>query len=151
MTVVHDTFIIERTYPHPTAKVFRAWSDPAVKQQWFSGPEEWTKTPHSMDFRVGGSESVTSRTPDGEEHRFTATFFEIVADERIVTTYTMHMNDDLMSVSVATVELEAFERGSRLTYTEQGAYVNPEDQYGPPSRLEGTEGLLDQLGAFLDR
>ena len=149
MTVVHDTFVIERTYPHPTAKVFRAWSDPAVKQQWFSGPEEWTKTPHTMDFRVGGSESVTSRTPDGEEHRFAATFFEIVADERIVTTYTMHMNDDLMSVSVATVELEPVEGGTRLTYTEQGAYVNPEDDYGPTSRLEGTEGLLDQLGAFL--
>lgn len=149
MTVVHDTFIIERTYPHPTAKVFRAWSDPAVKQQWFAGPEEWTKTPHEMDFRVGGSESVTSRTPDGEEHRFAATFFEIVDGERILTTYTMHLNDDLMSVSVATLELEAFEGGTRLRYTEQGAYVNPEDEYGPASRLEGTEGLLDQLGAFL--
>lgn len=150
MPVQHDTFIIERTFPHPAAKVFRAWSDPEVKRQWFHGPEEWGTSPHTVDFRVGGTESVTSHTPEGIDHRFTSTFFDIVSDERIVTTYTMHLNDALMSVSIATLELEAVDGGTRLTYTEQGAYVDPEDDSGPAGRLEGTEGLLDQLGAFLD-
>ena len=55
-----------------------------------------------------------------------------------------------LPAAVATLELEAVDGGTRLTYTEQGAYVDPEDDSGPAGRLEGTEGLLDQLGAFLD-
>jgi dihydrofolate reductase len=38
--VIHDTFVIERTYPASPARVFAAWADPAVKSRWFVGLEE---------------------------------------------------------------------------------------------------------------
>jgi len=88
---------------------------------------------------------------DGPKARFSAHYVEIRADARIVTTYTMHQDTRLMSVSVATVELEALEEATRLTYTEQGAYLEvDEDGWDPAGRREGTEGLLDALGGALD-
>ena len=34
-SVVHSTFSVDRTYDRPPARVFAAWSDPAVKGCWF--------------------------------------------------------------------------------------------------------------------
>ena len=148
MTVLHDTFVIQRSYPASPAKVFRAWADPAVKARWFVGPDEWVAQPHTMDFRVGGTEGIAGGPAEGPVHRFAATYHEIVETERIVSTYSMFMDDELMSVSLATVELEPDGDGTLLTYTEHGAYLD-DDPEAPASRLEGTEGLLDQLGAVL--
>ena len=34
--VKHATFVVERTYAAPPARVYRAWADPAAKAKWFS-------------------------------------------------------------------------------------------------------------------
>ena len=54
------------------------------------------------------------------------------------------------AVSVATLEFEAIDGGTRMTMTEQGTYLI-DGLIAPKSRLEGTEGLFDQLGAELAR
>ena len=51
-----------------------------------------------------------------------------------------------LSVSLATVELEAAGAGTRLSITEQGAYLDGLDD---GSRKRGTAFLLDRLGASL--
>lgn len=33
----HATFVIERTYDAPPARVFAAWAEPKAKAQWFAG------------------------------------------------------------------------------------------------------------------
>ena len=55
-SVTHGTFVIERTYPASPARVFAAFADPAIKDRWFGGPEEWDRGEGEMDFRVGGRE-----------------------------------------------------------------------------------------------
>ena len=50
----HATFVIERDYAAPPAKVFAAWAQPKAKARWFVGPDEWEKSDHKLDFRVGG-------------------------------------------------------------------------------------------------
>ena len=47
-SVTHGSFVLERTYDAPPARVFAAWADPAAKARWFSCHAE-----HEMDFRVG--------------------------------------------------------------------------------------------------
>lgn len=37
-TVVHSTFRIDRSYPHPVSRVFAAFRDPVTKRRWFDGP-----------------------------------------------------------------------------------------------------------------
>jgi hypothetical protein len=66
-----------------------------------------------------------------------------------VYAYEMYSDDARISVSLGTVQLEPEGDGTRLTYTEQGAYLDGLDV--PEQREEGTGALLDALGAELSR
>ena len=57
-------------------------------------------------------------------------------DERIVYTYSMHLDQTLLSISVATVEFRAEGAGTRLVLTEQGAYLDGQGLGGPARRTE---------------
>ena len=143
MTVVHDTFSTRRTYPAPPRRVFAAWSEPERKARWFTGAAGWSEETHSLDFRVGGEERKRARAPDGSVHVYAARFADIVADERIVFAYDMHIDGRRISVSLVTVELAGEGDGTRLTLTEQGAFLDGLDE--PAARAGGFGALLDAL------
>jgi uncharacterized protein YndB with AHSA1/START domain len=82
-------------------------------------------------------------------HHYDARYQDIVPGERIVSTYDMHLDDKRISVSLATVEFKAAAAGTRLVYTEQGAFLDGFDM--PAQRKQGTEDLLDALAAYLQR
>jgi uncharacterized protein YndB with AHSA1/START domain len=146
-SVVHSSFLVERTYGKVPAVVFAAWAEPSAKVQWFAGPDDWQQEDHVLDFRVGGQEHAGGGPKGGPLHRYDATYLDIVPDERIVSTYEMHMDASLMSVSVATVEFQPDGSGTRLIYTEQGAFLDELDN--AQERERGTRGLLDQLEEYL--
>jgi uncharacterized protein YndB with AHSA1/START domain len=146
-SVTHATFSIERTYDAPPGRVFAAFADRAIKVHWFSGPEEWGPDEHELDFRVGGRETSRGGPPGGPVHTFEARYYDIVPDERLVFAYDMRLDDTRISVSLATVELEPVGAGTRLTFTEQAAFLDGYDDAG--SRERGTRDLLDALGEAL--
>jgi uncharacterized protein YndB with AHSA1/START domain len=146
-SVVHDTFVIERYYEAAPARVWAAWSDPAAKGRWFVGPDEWSASAYSLDFRVGGLERNSGGPPGGPVHHYQARYLDIVPGRRIIIAYDMRLGDDRISVSLATVELAGEGSGTRLRFTEQGAFLDGHDDAG--GRRRGTELLLDQLGAAL--
>lgn len=148
-SVTHATFVVERTYDVSPAWVFAAWADPAVKSRWFAGPDDWGSGKHELDFRVGGREISRSGPEGGPIYSFDARYQDIVSDERIVYTYDMHVDEKRISVSLGTVELKPAGAGTRLTYTEQGAYLDGLDI--PDQREQGTGTLLDALGEELRR
>ena len=148
-SVVHATFVVERTYDAPPARVFAAWADPAIKRRWFTGPPEWETLEQESDFRIGGREHSRDQPPGGQVIAFDARYQDIVADRRIIYAYDMHLGDTRISVSLATIEFEPAGTGTRLILTEQGAYLDGHDT--PAQREEGTGYLLDALGAELDR
>lgn len=148
MSVVHDQFVIERTYPVAPARVFAAWTSLEVKQQWFTGDGDVDNVDrHTLDFRVGGREHLSGAIAGGPSYRFDAVYQDIVDGERIVWSYDMHLDDRRISVSVATVEITGVPGGTRLTVTEQGAFLDGLDTN--EQRRGGTEQLMDQLGAWL--
>jgi len=145
--VQHATFVIDRTYDAPVEKVFAAWAEPRAKAKWFVGPDDWEKSDHAMDFRVGGRERVSGGPPGGPVHAFDGRYQDIVPGRRIIYSYDMHIGENRISVSLATVELTPNGAGTRLIFTEQGAYLDGYDDAG--QREEGTRGLLDNLAAAL--
>ena len=139
----HATFVIERTYAAPVARVFQSWADPAQKTRWFVGPDEWVKQKHELDFRIGGRETVAGGQKEGPVHAYDARYHDIVPNERIVLTYDMYVDEQRISVSLATVTFTPKGTGTRLLYTEQGVFLDGTDS--SKSREIGTRDLLDNL------
>ena len=54
--VIHSTFVIEKSYPKPVARVFATFADPARKRRWYAERGTHAVETFEMDFRVGGAE-----------------------------------------------------------------------------------------------
>jgi uncharacterized protein YndB with AHSA1/START domain len=155
-SVIHDTFVIERTYPVPVARTFAAFTAKEAKDAWgdtadVSDPSE--PGPDSgeteFDFRIGGRERF-GMSYQGIAYRYDACYYDIVPDQRIIYSYEMYANDARISVSVATIEFAATAEGTALTWTEQGAYLDGFDG-AEAARLRegGTAEMLDGLTRYL--
>ncbi|MGH2960810.1 MAG: SRPBCC family protein [Solirubrobacterales bacterium] len=146
-SVRHATFTVEREYDASPGRVFAAWAEPDAKGRWFGDSSQGVEE-FELDFRIGGRE-FNRGTVEGQAYTFDARYQDIVPDERIVYAYDMHIDDSRISVSLATVEMKPDGAGTRLTYTEQGAYLDGLDT--PEQRQQGTGGLFDALAEELAR
>ena len=64
--------------------------------------------------------------------------------------YDMYVSGWKMSVSLATIEVEARGSRTRLTITEQGAFFGEDGAKNAAGREQETALLLDRLGATLN-
>jgi len=147
-SVTHTTFVIERTYPVSPRAVFAAFAEPALKERWFRMPPDWVGTEHTLDLRVGGRESNRGGPAGGPVHLFDARYQDIVENERIVYAYDLYIDEQRVSVSLATIELAGVGSGTRMTFTEQGAFLDGLED--PAEREHGTNLMVDALGAALE-
>jgi uncharacterized protein YndB with AHSA1/START domain len=148
-SVTHATFTVERTYDASPARVFNAFADPAIKRRWFAEGEGWQVEEFKGDFRVGGTESSRFRFRGGDLIRNDTVYQDIVPDQRIITAYSMTIGENRISASLATMEFKPAGSGTRLVFTEQGAFLDGYDD--PAGREHGTGALLDNLGEALKR
>src|SRR6185436_3563469 len=93
-------FTLTRDYPVPVERVWDAFE-----------PGAW-----AFDFRVGGRDVAEGAFHDGPVSRYVATYTDIVEHVRIVTTYDMWLDGIHMSTSVASVEFEPIDEGTRFTH-----------------------------------
>jgi uncharacterized protein YndB with AHSA1/START domain len=142
-SIEHGSFVVERVYDASPDRVFAAWSDPEAKARWFDG----SQGEYELDFRVGGWERHGGMLPDGHEYAFQALYQDIVPGRRIVYTYDMILDGLRISVSLATVEFNPERGGTRLVFTEQGAFLDGHEM--PAQREHGMGSLLDSLGQWL--
>jgi len=78
---------------------------------------------------------------------FESIYRDIVPQQRIVYTSTLSAGDDVMTVSLTTVEFRPAEAGARLVLTEQGTFLDGREE--PAWREHGTAAQLDALAAEL--
>jgi uncharacterized protein YndB with AHSA1/START domain len=151
--IPHGSFVIERRYPTPLERVWKAWIDPALKARWFIGPPSWTLVSRTLDVRVGGEETLKGKHagPPPTETLFTARYHQVVMLERLVYVYDMHLNGNHHSLSLATVEFERDGGGTKQRFTEQVAFLDgTPSAKGVPSREMGTALHLDRLMQLIE-
>jgi uncharacterized protein YndB with AHSA1/START domain len=139
------TFTIERKYRHTPERVFRAFEDEQAHHRWFVSGEGWEIASWTHSFEVGGHAHGQFR-PVGHPSMFGNDTWRLEIDRsrRIVDAYTMTIDGEPMSHSLAVVELfPDGPNGCRLVYTEQGAYYGGEDDVR--NRKAGCEELFGKL------
>lgn len=140
-SLAHASFTIERDLAASSERVFQAFANKEAKERWFGGPGV-TDPLHTMDFQIGGHESAKGEFHD-VTHRFEATYYDIVPNERIVYAYEMYLNDERISVSLATIELKTTGDTTHLILTEDGVFLDDLDTV--ESRERGTRELMAAL------
>src|SRR5260370_31326684 len=147
-SVIHSTFVIERSYPATPERVFAAFADPAKKRRWFVEGEGHEVEHYEMDFRVGGKERARFRFKEGTPIAgFACTndgiHQDIVPNRRVVVASTMSLGEKCISASLTTFEFVPSGPGTYLIFTHQGAFFEGAD--GPEMREERCRTLLQRL------
>jgi uncharacterized protein YndB with AHSA1/START domain len=145
--VDHAVFTLERHYDAPLALLYGAFADEKAKSRWFGGGSDWDMESRKFDFRVGGHEHLSGKWKSGMVSTFDAIYLDIVPEQRIIYAYDMHIDGKHISVSLATVLFAGDGAGSKLSITEQGAFLDGYDDAG--SREKGTRGLLERIADSL--
>jgi catechol 2,3-dioxygenase-like lactoylglutathione lyase family enzyme len=130
-SVTHATFTIERTYDAAPEKVFAACADPAAKRRWFVEGEGWHIDRFEMDFRPGGIDTSVFRFGDGPPGSNDTVYLDICRKPP----HRQRLYHD--------------NRRQRLTYTEQGAFLDGHDNAA--QRESGCRELLEALAKQLQR
>jgi uncharacterized protein YndB with AHSA1/START domain len=144
----HGSFTIRRELDAPVALVFQAFADKTHKARWFKGPPDCKDEIREQDFRVGGADRFKANWASGMVTEFTARYFDIVPNARIVYVYEMMLDGRKISVSLATITFEASSKGTTLTVTEQGAFLDGYEDAG--SREHGIGAQMDALAETLN-
>jgi uncharacterized protein YndB with AHSA1/START domain len=155
-SVIHNTFILERSYPKPPNTVFAAFAEAGKKRRWYAEGEGHELQHFELDFRVGGTERLKYQMKAGtpvagmiitNEGRYQ----DIVPERRIVTAVTMDLGEKRILISLVTADFLQSDKGTDLILTHQGIYLNGASGLTPQMLEAGWRGLLDKLQTELTR
>jgi len=132
-----STFHTTRELPAPPEAVFGAIREPERLARWW-GPEGFTNTFHTFEFRPGGAWVFTMHGPDGTDYPNQSEFLEIVTNALVRI---KHVNLPHFELSIS---LEATSKGTRVTWV--GDFENRDFAEQARSFLEtANEQNLDRL------
>jgi uncharacterized protein YndB with AHSA1/START domain len=143
-----DPRVIEgtRLLDAPRELVFAAFSDPRHLAQWW-GPNGFTTTTHSFDFRPGGVWRFVMHGPDGRDYQNRVTFDEIAPPERIA--YRHGGGDDVEPVTFkTTVTFESVGAKTRLTW--RGVFPTAEERARVIRDYGADKGLVQTMARLAD-
>ena len=153
-SVIHNTFVIERSFPSTPERVFAAFSDPAKKRRWFAESDSHEVEEFEMDFRVGGEECASYRFKEGTplagaKLSSVGSYQDIETNRRIVLSSTMSVGEMRISVALATFQFVAAGQETMLIFTHQAIFFEHSD--GPVMREGGWRALFERLAKELTR
>lgn len=139
--------VISRVIDAPRELVFEAFTDVRHLSQWW-GPEGFTTTTRSFEFRIGSEWDFVMRGPDGTNYSEWITWTEIVPPERIAMLHGEYRGDPDAFESVF-----AFEAHGQATRIEM-LTVFPtkelrDEAIEKRGAIEGGQQTLGNLAAYV--
>jgi uncharacterized protein YndB with AHSA1/START domain len=130
-----------RVIDAPRDLVFAAFSDPQHLAHWW-GPDGFSTTTHSFDFRPGGVWRFVMHGPDGRDYQNRITYEEIVPGERIA--YRHGGGEDVEPVQFqTTVTFEDLGGKTRLTW--RGRFPSAEERARVIKDYGADKGLMQTM------
>ena len=102
-TTADREIVVSRVIGAPRELVFEAFTQVRHLSRWW-GPDGFTTTTRSFEFRVGGAWDFVMHGPDGTDYQEWITWTEIVPPERIALVHGEHRDDPNAFASVLTFE-----------------------------------------------
>jgi len=142
--------VATRVFDAPRALVFTAWTEPQHLAEWW-GPDGFSISTHSFDFRPGGTWRFVMHGPDGRDYENRVTFDEIVPQDHIA--YHHGGGEDVEPVRFRTlVTFEDVGAQTRLTLRATFPSAQERDrvirEYGAD---KGAQQTLARLGEYVAR
>jgi uncharacterized protein YndB with AHSA1/START domain len=135
-----------REFDAPRDLVFSAWTDPKHLAQWW-GPNGFTTTTHSFDFRAGGTWRFVMHGPDGRDYQNLITFEEVVRPERIVYRHGGAVDVEPVQFKTAVV-FEALGRRTRIVW--RGDFPSAAERDRLIKEYGAAEGLVQTMARLGD-
>ncbi len=139
-------FALQQTFRAPAARVFAAYTDPAIVPRWWSS-RGGTVRVETMDVRPGGDWRIVQRTPDGRETVFAGKYLEVRPVTRLV--YTFRVEGQPGSELTATVDLRESGGTTVLTLTNRVASPEARDAMIRYGAAAGAKLAWDRLAEVL--
>src|ERR1700739_3414095 len=103
-TIAPLELMINRTINAPRDRVFRAWTEAAELERWFSPDPDYV-VKSSVDLRIGGAYSIEMHKKDGQVFGAKGVYREIQRPDRLVFTWTsLNCGDAVAENTLVTVE-----------------------------------------------
>ena len=136
-----------RVIAAPPDLVFEAFTAVRHLSRWW-GPEGFTTTTRSFEFRVGGEWDFVMRGPDGTDYQEWITWREIVRPERIALLYGESRDDPNAFESI--LSFEPAGEGTRIVmHTVFPTEELRDDAVDKYHAIEGGEQTLGNLAAYV--
>ncbi|MBO6637234.1 MAG: SRPBCC domain-containing protein [Roseitalea sp.] len=148
MTVAHEKIEIERAFDAPVALVWRAWTDPALRERWQNPSSTWTMMFENYDLRSGGTEVCHCGPGDEMTVHFTSHYPEVVPEKRIVFTTITADDQHVASVAATSVEFEEDGGTTIMHFVESIAFIDGRETLA--DRTMGTEASIDKLAEVIE-
>ncbi len=135
-----------REFDAPRELVFAAFTDPSHLAQWW-GPNGFTTSTSSFEFRPGGVWRFVMHGPDGRDYQNRITFDEIVPPERIV--YRHGGGEDVEPVQFRQTILFA-DLGGRTRITWRGDFPSAAERDRVIKEYGADTGLVQTMARLAD-
>ena len=131
----------------PRELVFKAYTDPELLAQWY-GPRRYETRVDRFEARPGGSWRMRNIGADGEEHAFRGVNHDLVAPERICSTFEYEGVPGHVALQTATFEA----LGNKTRVVEHSVFESVMDRDGmvASGMEEGATESMERLAELLE-
>jgi uncharacterized protein YndB with AHSA1/START domain len=139
--------VVTRTFDASRERVFAIYTDPALIPQWW-GPARMTTIVETMEVRPGGRWRHVSHDPDGNVFAFHGVYHDVVAPERLVSTFEFEGTPGQVSLDTVTFA----ETGGRTTLTVRSIFgsVDDRDEMLNAGMLDGMSESMRRIDVLLE-